>query len=312
MKTNQGIKIVCGAALVLLTWCALQWIYSGITFVRYWNWDRHMIRDADGVAELARPEVLDGQGPTWLLVHGFGDTPNVWHPLAASLKEKGFRVRTLRLEGWGESPRQKSRTSAKSWRKQIRRVVKEEKGAGREVWLGAHSMGACIVANLLLDGELNDLDGAVLYAPMFGISSTRSPVLTPRQWHGVAMRVLPMVGTIESVFPDDMRRNQPRPRSLRDPYVTKNIYREVFEQIDAVHRRDPVVNCPLLVVIPGEDRVVDGVKTHEWYTGVQASRGKDWRVEADCGHTLPLDFDSDLEAKNLLKWIQQQQGQDVK
>lgn len=288
----------------LLLWLGLQLGYVGVTAVRYMQWDAEVPRDADGVALFAQEQIL-GQGERVVLfVHGFGDTPHVWENLLSELEHRGLRLRTLRLEGWGASLAAKRRVRVSDWQDQIRRVVQEERHAGRKVFLLAHSMGGCLSVNLVMDGALGDVEGLRLYAPMLGISDTRSPMLTPRQWHEVAKWIAPMVRSLESVFPDHTRRVEPRSRHMRDPFVSRNIYDLLFEEIKRAHRKHPELNLRLHLVLPGVDWVVDTEVALAWFQKVKAAE-KSWSVCEEAGHTLPLDCNPAREAEAILSWMNQ-------
>lgn len=272
--------------------------------VRYRSWDRNIERDADGVAVFALPYTLGDGDTALLLVHGFGDSPQVWSELAPELAERGYTVRAMRLPGWGEPPAVKRALRRKEWFEAIEAEVHALRKTHPEVVVLAHSMGGALTAWLAVNDRL-EADALVLYAPMFDIANDRSPVLSTRQWFEVGDRILPRRMLVESLFPDHARVNPPRPRTLRDPFVPNHIYRLLYQTMDDLREPGARVNFPVQLVLPGEDRVVRSDAAEAWFKALQAP-AKTLHIEEPAGHVLPMDLHFSREADRIHLWIQKQ------
>jgi len=270
--------------------------------VRYRSWDRGIERKEDGVAVFALPYTL-GEGDTaLLLVHGFGDSPQVWSRLAPELAERGYTVRAMRLPGWGEPPAVKRTLTREQTFGAIESEIEALREAHEHVAVLAHSMGGALTLWLAVQDRL-DTDGLVLYAPMFEISDERSPVLSTRQWFEAGDRILPRRMLVESLFPDHTRVHPPRPRTLRDPFVPNHIYRLLYQTMDELRKAAATMDVPVHLVLPGEDRVVRSDAASEWFESLTAPV-KTLHIEEPAGHVLPLDLNFSREADRIHLWIQ--------
>lgn len=268
---------------------------------RYRHWNKQIERDEEGIALFARPRSYEGGPAAILLVHGFGDGPQVWESLAPALNAEGFTVRALRLPGWGEPPQAKQKITRQDWLQHIRDEIAELRGEYSSVFVAAHSMGGCLSALLAVRGDL-DADGLILYAPMFGVSNARSPLLPTRTWFEIGDKILPDRMLVESLFPDHARVNEPRPRTRRDPFVPARIFGELYAAMDELALESARVPFPVRLVLPGKDHVIDLQTARTWYETLE-SPSKTLHMEDPAGHVLPLDMDPSLEARRVSEWV---------
>ncbi|MCC5845524.1 MAG: alpha/beta fold hydrolase [Verrucomicrobia bacterium] len=295
IRQNPWLPVLLAALTLPMGACA-------VFNVRYRSWDRDIERDGDGVALFALPYTL-GEGDTaLLLVHGFGDSPQVWSKLAPELAERGYTVRAMRLPGWGEPPAVKRTVSREQGFEAIESEIEALREEHEQVVVLAHSMGGALTSWLAVHDRL-DTDALVLYAPMFDISDERSPVLSTRQWFEVGDRILPRRMLVESLFPDHARVHPPRPRTLRDPFVPNHIYRLLYQTMDELREADARMDFPVHLVLPGEDRVVRNDTAKAWFEALTAPV-KTLHIEEPAGHVLPLDINFSREADRIHLWIQ--------
>jgi len=298
------MKVTKARAMFLYPLLPLVLLLPGACTVfklRHRQWEKQMTRDADGVADFSRAfETGEGRAAL-LLVHGFGDGPHVWEHLAPALDAEGFTVRALRLPGWGEPPGAKLTITRADWLAHIQSELAELRKEHRPVIVAAHSMGACLSALLAVRGEL-DADGLVLYAPMFAVSNTRSPLLPTRAWFKIGDRILPKNMLVESLFPDHARVYAPRPRTRRDPFVPARIFTELYAGMDELAAAPATVSLPVRLVLPGEDKVIDTEYARDWFERLSAP-SKTLHTEEAAGHVLPLDLDFTGEARRLRVWV---------
>ncbi len=287
---------------VLLTVLLLPMGACAVFNVRYRSWDRGIERNEDGVAVFALPYTL-GEGDTaLLLVHGFGDSPQVWSRLAPELAERGYTVRAMRLPGWGEPPAVKRTLTREQTFGAIESEIEALREAHEHVAVLAHSMGGALTSWLAVQDRLHT-DALVLYAPMFEISDERSPVLSTRQWFEAGDRILPRRMLVESLFPDHTRVHPPRPRTLRDPFVPNHIYRLLYQTMDELRDTGARLDFPVHLVLPGEDHVVSSDTANAWFDAL-TTPVKTLHIEEPAGHVLPLDLNFSREADRIHLWIQ--------
>lgn len=272
--------------------------------IRYHQWDKSVLRGNDGVLDFARPQSYGQGNRALLLVHGFGDTPAVWSALAPALAERGYHVHAMRLPGWGEPVDRKRGLRLEDWENAIIQEADRLARDHEKVAVLAHSLGGCLSTVLAQSGRL-PAQALVLYAPMFEVSSARSPLLKTRTWFEVGDKILPERLIIESLFADHARVNTPRPKSQRDPFNPKNIFRMLYAEMDRFENQSPSLDLPLRLVLPGEDRVIDSRRTLIWYDQLQAPV-KTLHTEIDAGHVLPLDMDVLAESDRLAVWLSEQ------
>jgi alpha-beta hydrolase superfamily lysophospholipase len=218
--------------------------------------------------------------------------------------EKGFTVRSLRLPGWNEPIDVKRNTATEDWHQHILSEMTELRQTHETVVVLAHSMGGCLTTVLTQSGQLQP-DALVLYAPMFGVSNARSPLLKTRTWFEMGKYILPDSMIMESIFPDHARVIEPRPKTQRDPFVPVSFYKMLYAEMDVWESQPARTSCPVRLVLPGEDRVVDSEKANRWFEALEAPV-KIRTVLEKTGHVLPLDLDAWAESDRLFKWLTEQ------
>lgn len=275
--------------------------------LRAQRWESSVTRDPDGVLSHARARTWEADGPSVLLVHGFGDGPHVWNSLGPELTAKGFYVRALRLPGWNEPLEVKRTVTREDWRDQVLQEADSLQSRNQPLVVMAHSLGGCIVADLVQSGHLRP-DALVLYAPLFRVSNARSPVFSSRTWFKIGRRVLPDAFIVESVFQEQAQHRPPRPPEERDPYNPKEVFIQIFELMNEREALPVVATCPVLLVVAEGDRVINTPVALDWFAALQAP-SKTLRTDPEAGHVLPLDLDPASESEQLLLWLQEQEIQ---
>ncbi|MEX2606145.1 MAG: alpha/beta fold hydrolase [Kiritimatiellia bacterium] len=271
---------------------------------RYHSWEKKVTRTPDGVLDFAQASTRGNGNHALLLVHGFGDGPHVWKTLAPELAQRGYTVRAMRLPGWNEPIENKRTITLEDWEHAIQQEVQTLKESHARVGVLAHSMGGCLVTVLAQKNQL-DADALVLYAPMFEVSSARSPVLKTSTWFKIGDRILPERMIIESLFADHARVNAPRPKTRRDPFSPLNIFRLLYAEMDRFDAQTPVISIPVRLILPGKDRVVRSQRSREWFEALEAE-SKTLHEETTAGHVLPLDVDVLAEVDRLVIWLLEQ------
>lgn len=271
---------------------------------RYKSWNHKVSRTPDGVLEFARAKTYGSGDTAVLMVHGFGDGPHVWNALAPELAARGFTVRAMRLPGWNEPMEVKRNTGPDDWEAAIVREAEALRDEHGRLVVMAHSLGGCLTTVLAQDGRL-PADALILYAPMFAISNDRSPLLDTDTWFKIGDRILPDRMIIESLFPDHARRVKPRPKTRRDPFVPKTLYRGLYREMEVRAEQEPSISHPVRLVLPGEDRVVRSGVSRDWFEALEAPAKTLW-TEEPAGHVLPLDVETLAEVDRIVIWLREQ------
>lgn len=297
-KRTRLLKVIPSLAGVLL----LIPVSSCAVFsYRASRWEKTVTRDPDGVLAHARARTWEGDGTSILLVHGFGDGPHVWNELGPPLASEGFHVRAMRLPGWNEPIEVKRTVTRDDWRNAVLQEAARLNERQRPLIIMAHSLGGCIVSDLIQAGRLQP-DALVLYAPLFRVSDARSPLVSSRSWFQVGRKVLPDSFIIESLFDEQASTGTARPKSKRDPFNPKNIFIQMFALMDERAENPTTAPCPVLLIVTDQDKVINTSVALNWFEELDAPE-KTLRRESDSGHAMPLDVEILAETEKLLHWF---------
>jgi pimeloyl-ACP methyl ester carboxylesterase len=121
-----------------------------------------------------------GSGPAVVLIHGFGDTGEMWGPLAARLA-RSHTVIVPDLRGMGRSSRAEVGYDKKSQAGDIRAVV-EKLGQDRTAVVG-HDIGTMVAYAYAARYPAKVSKLVVMDAPVPGVAPWDQIVLTPALWH---------------------------------------------------------------------------------------------------------------------------------
>ena len=185
---------------------------------------------------------------------------------------------------------EKREATADGWLTQIEDTVREEQTEGQSVILMGHSLGGALCFIALQTERVSDLEGVVLFAPLFEVSDARSPILKPRQWFELLSPLLIGHDTIESVFAEDVGDDdEARGMNERDPFTTMNVYHELFRVVEMCTDLETTVRAPVWVLLPDDDLVVDSeATTKRVETWTPQSKVKLDVIE-NSGHVLPVE-----------------------
>lgn len=252
----------------------------------------------------AEPFTLNPAGaPAVLLIHGFADGPAVFAQLAPPLAAEGFAVRALHLPGSGAPLAEMKGTTLHAWRTEIDREIAALRAAdpARPVWLVGHSLGGALAFDAALRPD-NRVAGLVLLAPLVEVSRARSPLLAPRQWFHLLDRLLVFTDAIESRLPKDLHDPAARAAYVTDKYIHRDLYRALFDAIDAVRPRAAEWRGPLLAVLSPSDQIVDSAATAFFFAATNAAPAKLQEQHA-AGHVLPLDHGHEQLAGKIIRFV---------
>jgi len=121
-----------------------------------------------------------GSGPAVVLIHGFGDTGDMWGPLAARLA-RNHTVIVPDLRGMGRSSRAEGGYDKKSQAGDIRAVL-QKLGQDRTAVVG-HDIGTMVAYAYAARYPAKVTKLVVMDAPVPGVAPWDQIVLTPALWH---------------------------------------------------------------------------------------------------------------------------------
>ena len=277
-----------GAAGFVAVWLAGDFLYSRIIAWRMARWESTVERRPGGVRAGCEAFTI-GRGETaLLLVHGINDSPAIWKKMAPRLAAQGFTCRAMRLPGFAEPIDEYAQTRHEDWVREIAREVRTLRQSHARVCIVAHSLGGAATIAYLLDHP-QGADRCVLIAPCAAVSDARSPMLSVREWHTLGDATLFFTRVTETPFPNDAHDPAERNYASRTKYAPREVFRELFELIDANRPRAKEFRTPLLMVLSKDDQVVDWRAASEFYKAT-SSEEKRMMYMADAGHAIPVDY----------------------
>ncbi len=253
---------------------------------RYAKWNASISRDADGIRTGCRAYRAGNGQTAILLVHGFADSPAVYHLLTPALVERGFACRVMRLPGFAETRDAYATTNRAKWEDAMRGELEALRPAHEQTWIVAHSTGASVALKLLA-AEAKLADGVVLLAPLLRVGDVRSPVLKTSTWFKIGEKVFQKTDMIENVFPLDIH-HPTDGYAGKDRFVPLVVYREVFALMSELENAASSISHPAMLVLADSDKVIDSNVAVAFHDAM-ASNVKRRLILKDTGHLIPLD-----------------------
>lgn len=268
-------------AIGVLVWFGADLSYALVLRFESAQWEAQVARDPDGVRCGCR-EFSVGHGDTaLLLVHGFGDSPAVFRLMAPALAARGFTCRAMRLPNCATPIERYRSSTAADWRAAVRAELASLRRTHSRVVVIAHSLGAAIAVDCLAN-DAAAADGLILLAPLIEVSNRHSPVLTPEAWYQVLDRAM--------IFTDRIGTGAETSRLIpADPYIPRDLYRQLFALVEANRRRAQLICVPLMMVLARDDDVVDNPAAESFYRG--CAGGPKLLKYIAGGHVIPVDTD---------------------
>ncbi len=210
--------------------------------------ERHTPR-IDGSVFAVGSEVLDlgdrDAAGAVLMVHGFIGGSDNFGPLPERLAEQGLRVRAMRLPGHGTTPRDFAAQTPESLLAGVMKELQDLKAEHQQVYLVGHSMGGALVAQA---ASMEDVSGAVLVAPAFGVAHQWFYGLKAETWTQILAPIVPWVYKGDLFKQVNLKESKSQIYSYR--WVpTKGLL--CLQNVSAKAKSDETlinVKCPLLLI----------------------------------------------------------------
>jgi alpha-beta hydrolase superfamily lysophospholipase len=262
---------------------------------------------AEGIAlRWYRWDVAAARGGV-LMLHGFGDHAGRYHDVARVLNARGYSVLAYDERGHGAS--EGPRGHADSFDLYLSDVDAAWAEARRSLrgphFLYGHSFGGLTAMRWLQTRPQQRPAGVVLSAPWLA-TALRVPRYK-RLAAGVLLRLAPAL-TISSGanIPENLTRDPQRAAEyLNDPLVHHLIsarFHAEAERAQAAARATPLPSgVPALLIVPGDDPLVDAGPTLQWAR--EHGRGVEVRVREGGRHELHNDLDRDQVLTAVADWL---------
>ena len=225
--------LVAPTVAVALFWIIGDLLYSLIVGRLYRRWNAGLERDPDGVRAGCREYTLGDGEEAVLFVHGFGDSPAAFQLMAPGLAAKGFTCHVLRLPQHGLPMNQYRKTSAAQWCDAVRSAITELRGRHRRVYLLGHSLGAAIAVEAVSEPTAV-VDGMTLLAPLFDVSSQRSPLLPVHAWYRLLDGSLLFTDFLRTAYPPDLWDKSAAALMRDDKFIPRVVIRDLFALIRGI------------------------------------------------------------------------------
>ncbi len=273
---------------VLATLGVADFSYDRVIHFRNDRWEKTIKRDASGLRE-GYEDFSVGKGDTALLmIHGFGAGPLTFGRMAPEFAKRGYACRAMLLPGFGMPNAVYSKATAALWRAAIRSEVAMLRKTHRQVWLVGHSMGGTLATVEALDRP-GDIDGLILLAPLIEVSSKRSPVFKARTWFQIVDHAAIFTDLTEMAFPVDVHDAVVLQHVVRDQFVPRSIYRQMFSLTDAARGRAGELHMPVLLAYAPQDKVADADAAVNFVRESKSARKVIFCAQ-DSGHVITWDL----------------------
>jgi alpha-beta hydrolase superfamily lysophospholipase len=193
-------------------------------------------------------------------------------------------------------------TRLSSWLDTLDEEIDALKQNHTHVWIIAHSMGATLTIQYLLNNP-DKVDGIVLIAPLFKVCNQRSPMLLPPEiWYKIARPCMFFTRVIENPIPVDIHDQASKQYVLSDRFIPRIVYDELFRLLNNIRGAEDKINIPMLMILAHDDVVIDNRAARDFYEHVSVPY-KELVILNNTGHVIPLDYNWHDAADKISKFI---------
>jgi esterase/lipase len=275
--------------------------YSIYIRVRLKIFKNSVQRDSEGYLTGSAP-LEAGKGENAILfVHGFNDSPALWKTWVPFFAENGFYCLAIRLSGSSYDLDAKKDITIAARVEQIKNEYDELRKTHENVILCSHSMGGAYSAAIIASNQIAP-DILVLVAPMFGVSSKKSPILSPESWFRIGSKITLFTDTVENIITMDIKDKSVIPDYPINPFIPMSLYDTLFDLMDVCSTNAQQIKIPTIFMVAEHDTVINTGRAIDYYNNI-SSKHKVMIVDENSGHVIPRDFDNQIQAELLLENI---------
>ena len=205
-----------------------------------------------------------------IITHGLAEHSECYHPLAKSLCDDGWMVYAWDMRGHGRSEGKRGYSAGiKPFINDLELFVRKVRSRHKDqnLLLFGHSLGGMVTLRLMESAKI-DCAALVLSAPCVGLT-VKVPKLKEQIAH-VANRWLPTLTMYNEVRYEDLSRDEEilksyRTDTLRHDKISPGIFLGMLEAFPQVFEEAEKVDCPVLMQLAGEDRLVSTPAARELF-----------------------------------------------
>ena len=230
-----------------------------------------------------------------LLLHGFGDTPQAFAPIARALHERGFSVRAPLFPGHGRTISDFARSNGAAWLEEARRAYDDMARRHDRVAIVGLSMGAAIGA--ILAGERPPtLAAFVALSPYIVVAPRVRQLVRHRRWIHAVAPWLPAA--------DDrsIRDDAARAISLGYGMVSAPLLHELARIADRARAALPRIVAPTLVIMSRDDNRVDPAAIERALGDLGAAQRHVVWLKGS-GHVITVDREHARVLEEIVAWL---------
>jgi len=248
------------------------------------------------------PFELPGERGACLLIHGFTGTPWDVRPLGEALSRAGIAVHAVRLPGHGTTPAAMLDAGAPDWLLACDNAL--ARLPGRRVAVAGLSMGA-LLGLVLAARHPNRVAGVAALAPAVRF---RDRTLNSLRRVRVAAPLLEwlrpgVLKTATDLLDEAARAEAPVLRAWPSARL-----RDLWEVQDLAWGSAARVTCPVLVLVAGEDHVVDEAGAASLVRRLEKSPSVRYVRIENSAHILPRDRNRELVASEVVGFVERTLG----
>ncbi|MDP2469944.1 MAG: lysophospholipase [Candidatus Palauibacterales bacterium] len=271
-----------------------------------------MLEVAPGTRLFFRSRTSDEARGRLVAVHGLGEHSGRYGRVATCAAVAGLDFHAIDLRGHGRSEGRRGHASSfgrlladlDHFRRHVERV-----GSGGPTFLLGHSLGGLVVGRYVQEFGFPDLGGAVLVAPFVDLA------LRPPAWKvglsDAADRLFPVLTMSNEIRSSMLFRTAAEAEAydgapLVHHRISARLWGEMRRQADVLVRRAGQTRVPVLVQLPGSDRVVSTPAGED----LARRLGGETRLIAyeNAYHDLYHDPVADRAAADLVAWLNEHTG----
>jgi carboxylesterase len=252
--------------------------------------------DADGIVAGAQPLTLEGKrAGAVLLLHGYNDSPQSLHFMAAALHAHGWSVRVPLLPGHGRQLRDWAATNADAWESAAREELAALRRSHAAIAVGGLSMGGALA--FMLAAENPEVCAVVGFAPYLHVS--------------LPVELLTLIAPLASLGAKYF--SSGGGTSVHDPVASNEMvaYRcstprlavELQKLVKHARAALPSVRQPVLVVQSREDNRIPVASATEAF-GLVGSADKTLHWTTGNGHVVTVDYGHEAIESVTTTWLE--------
>jgi pimeloyl-ACP methyl ester carboxylesterase len=195
----------------------------------------------------------------------------------------------MRLPGFGRPMDEYARATREQWQTAIRDELADLRKDHASVWLVGHSMGGALATQEALEHP-DAIAGLILLAPLFEVNAKRSPLLKPRSWFALTDRLCVFTDMTEMAFDVDLHDASLRDAVVRDRFVPRSLYGELFALTDSIAGRAAELRVPVLLAYAPDDLVTDPGAAQRYLAAATNAPLRVCMAQTRAGHVVTWDF----------------------